>query len=177
MGYHVQLDLADLANIRSFASRYEALPFGTKIDVLMNNAGVMAIPQRQETKDGFEQQFGINHLGHFALVSNVLPLLKKSDFARVISVSSTASLFATRDLMEGDIMAPERYTQWGAYLQSKFANVIFAKELDRRFKAAGANATAVSLHPGAVDTYLGRWLVGNNDDARVKKSITESNPF
>merc|ERR1712151_695581 len=98
-------------------------------------------------------------------------------FARVINVSSSASLPATQELMEGDIMAPEKYTQWGAYVQSKFANVIFAKELDRRFKAAGVNATAVSLHPGAVDTDLGRWMVGNNDDARVKKSITESNPF
>lgn len=175
--HYVQLDLADLASISSFAGKYEAQPFGAKIDVLMNNAGVMAIPQRQETKDGFEQQFGINHLGHFALVGTVLPLLKKSDFARVISVSSTASLPATRELMEGDIMAPEKYTQWGAYVQSKFANVIFAKELDRRFKAAGVNATAVSLHPGAVDTDLGRWLVGNNDDPQITKNIKESNPF
>ncbi|CAK0872381.1 unnamed protein product [Prorocentrum cordatum] len=174
--HQVQLDLADLANIKSFPGRYEALPVGTKIDVLMNNAGVMAIPQRQETKNGFEQQFGINHLGHFALVSSVLPLLKKSEYARVINVSSTASLPATRELMEGDIMAPENYTQWGAYVQSKFANVIFAKELDRRFKAAGVNATAVSLHPGAVDTDLGRWMVGNSDDPRITKSIQESNP-
>ncbi|CAE7528175.1 engB [Symbiodinium sp. CCMP2592] len=100
-----------------------------------------------------------------ALTGELLPLLEKAkDGARVIAVSSTAHLGANKELMTGDLMAPERYTQWGAYCQSKLANVLFAKELDRKFKKAGINATAVSCHPGGVDTDLQRWTVTADGD-------------
>jgi len=112
--HFLQLDLADLENVKSFKQRFTKAPYGGKIDVLMNNAGVMAIPERQETKNGFERQLGVNHLGHFALTGELLPLLEKAkDGARVIAVSSTAHLGANKELMTGDLMAPERYTQWG----------------------------------------------------------------
>lgn len=174
--HYLQLDLADLQSVKKFAEAYQQQPYGGKVDVLMNNAGVMAIPERMETKDGFEEQFGVNHLGHFALVGLLMPLLRKAtDFARVINVSSTAHLGATRELLEGDLMAPSRYTQWGAYCQSKLANVLFAKELDRRFKAAGLKATAVSCHPGGVDTDLARWLIVAEDNPAEAKRLREEN--
>lgn len=174
--HYIQLDLADLESVKSFADRFKRQPYGSRIDVLMNNAGVMAIPERQETKDGFERQFGINHLGHFALVGVVMPLLRNAQtMARVINVSSTAHLGATKELFEGELMAPDRYTQWGAYCQSKLANVLFSKELDRRFKEAKVPATAVSCHPGGVDTDLARWVSTNNDDPSVVKNLRAEN--
>lgn len=176
--HYLQLDLADLTSVKAFPAKFAAEPYGDHIDILMNNAGVMAIPERQETKDGFERQFGTNHLGHFALVAGVLPLLRKAKgFARVINVSSAAQLAATKEQWEGDFMAPERYNQWGAYCQSKLANNLFTKELDRRFKIAGVQATAVSCHPGTVNTDLGRWFVGRSDDAQVTQDIRAGNPF
>jgi len=174
--HYLQLDLADLESVKSFRKRLEEQPYGDRIDVLINNAGVMAIPERQETKDGFERQFGVNHLGHFALVGVLMPLLRKAQgFARVINVSSTAHLGATKELFDGNLMAPERYTQWGAYCQSKLANVLFSKELDRRFKAAGVPATAVSCHPGGVDTDLARWVSTNTDDPSTLRQAKEEN--
>mmetsp|Transcript_51816 Transcript_51816/g.152702 ORF Transcript_51816/g.152702 Transcript_51816/m.152702 type:complete len:416 (-) Transcript_51816:20-1267(-) len=174
--HYLQLDLADLASVNRFSEAYKKQPYGDRIDVLMNNAGVMAIPERQTTKDGFEQQLGVNHLGHFALTGLLMPLLKKAKgTARVVNLSSTAHLGATKELLEGDLMAPERYTQWGAYCQSKLANVLFSQELDRRFKAAGVNATAVSCHPGGVDTDLARWLVVAKDDPAEAKRLRDEN--
>mmetsp|Transcript_59496 Transcript_59496/g.179831 ORF Transcript_59496/g.179831 Transcript_59496/m.179831 type:complete len:364 (-) Transcript_59496:128-1219(-) len=171
------LDLADLDSVRAFRAAFEAQPYGDHIDVLMDNAGVMAIPTRKQTKDGFEQQFGTNHLGHFALVGTLLPLLEKAKSgARVVSVSSTAHLGATQADLEGDLMAPERYTQWGAYCQSKLANVLFAKELDRRCKAAGLKITAVSCHPGAISTDLQRWIIADGD-AQAARQVADSNPL
>eukprot|EP00418_Pyrodinium_bahamense_P047733 CAMPEP_0179163210 /NCGR_PEP_ID=MMETSP0796-20121207/80008_1 /TAXON_ID=73915 /ORGANISM="Pyrodinium bahamense, Strain pbaha01" /LENGTH=215 /DNA_ID=CAMNT_0020865505 /DNA_START=86 /DNA_END=733 /DNA_ORIENTATION=- len=142
----------------------------------MNNAGVMAIPERRETKDGFEQQFGVNHLGHFALVGLLLPLLRKAEgTGRVINVSSIGHLGATKELMQDAFLVPDKYTQWGAYSQSKLANVLFAKELDRRFKANGMDAVAVSCHPGGVDTDLVRWVYAGNDNAADGKKRREEN--
>lgn len=175
--HYMQLDLADLQSVKSFADRFGKQPYGSRIDVLMNNAGVMAIPERQETKDGFERQFGINHLGHFALVGVLMPLLRKAQtMARVINVSSTAHLGATKELFEGNLMAPDAYTQWGAYCQSKLANVLFSKELDRRFKEAKVSASAVSCHPGGVDTDLARWVSTNNDDPSIVKKLRAESP-
>lgn len=174
--YYLKLDLADLASVRSFVEAYKQQPYGSRVDVVMNNAGVMAIPERRETKDGFEQQFGVNHLGHFALVGLLLPLLRNSKgMARVINVSSIGHFGATKELMEDAISAPEKYTQWGAYSQSKLANVLFAKELDRRFKANSVNAVAVSCHPGGVDTDLTRWVYAGNDSAAEGKQRREEN--
>eukprot|EP00439_Symbiodinium_sp_Y106_P064704 s574_g10.t1 len=112
-----------------------------------------------------------------ALTGELLPLLEKAkDGARVIAVSSTAHLGANKELMTGDLMAPERYTQWGAYCQSKLANVLFAKELDRKFKKAGINATAVSCHPGGVDTDLQRWTVTADGDPQKATQLRKDTP-
>ncbi|CAE7356810.1 engB [Symbiodinium pilosum] len=112
-----------------------------------------------------------------ALTGVLLPLLEKAqDGARVIAVSSTAHLGANKDLMTGDLMALERYTQWGAYCQSKLANVLFAKELDRKFKKAGINATAVSCHPGGVDTDLQRWTVTADGDPKKATQLRKDTP-
>ena len=148
------LDLADLQSVRDCAAAFDR-DYGA-LTVLMNNAGVMAIPERQETKDGFEKQFGINHLGHFALTALLQGALRRGAeggrAARVINVSSSASYGADAKAFDfdgpGGLMGPENYTQWGAYCQSKLANVMFTKELDERYKAAGVPITAVALHPG-----------------------------
>jgi len=174
--HYLLLDLADLSSVNAFRAKFEAQPYGDHIDVLMNNAGVMAIPTRLETKDGFEQQIGTNHLGHFALVGGLLPLLKKAKAgARVVNVSSTAHLGASQADLDGDFMSPARYTQWGAYCASKLANVLFAKELDRRLKAANVNVTAVSCHPGAISTDLQRWLIADGDPQAARDKVKDNN--
>jgi len=175
--HFLKLDLADLKDVKAFKNRFTSQDYGKRIDVLMNNAGVMAIPERQETKDGFEEQLGVNHLGHFALTGELLPLLQKAPSARVVVVSSTAHLGANKELMEGDLMAPERYTQWGAYCQSKLANVLFAKELNRRLQEAGVNATAVSCHPGGVDTDLARWTISPDGDPQKATQLRKDTPW
>jgi len=175
--HYLTLDLADLSTVKAFKAKFEQQPYGKGIDVLVNNAGVMAIPLRMQTKDGFEMQIGTNHLGHFALVAVLFPLLKKaSGGARVVNVSSTAHLPATAEDLTGDFMAPERYTQWGAYCTSKLANVLFAKELDRRCKAAGLPITAVSCHPGAINTDLQRWIVAEGD-AQAARTLVNGSPI
>ena len=163
--HYFALDLADLKSIDNAPAAFKQLGVGEHVDVLMNNAGVMAIPEYQTTKDGFEKQFGVNHLGHFALTAKMLPLLNPKG-SRVIAVASSAHLGATAKDFEAERlgMGEGDYTQWGAYCRSKLANVLFAKELDRRFKAAGRPATAVSLHPGAVRTELARYLVTGGDN-------------
>ncbi len=143
------LDLADLASVRSFAerfvSRYAALP------LLINNAGVMATPYRR-TADGFELQFGTNHLGHFALTGLLLPVILAAPGARVVTVSSMAHSFGqiNFDNLDGS----KGYQRWMAYSQSKLANLLFAYELQRRFASAGAGAISLACHPGYADTEL-----------------------
>ena len=182
----VVLDLGSLESVKGFPARLEAtIGAGKAIDVLMNNAGVMAIPERLTTSDGYERQVGVNHLGHFALVSVLLPSLRRArDGFRVINVSSEGHRFATADAMraalERDLDPPE-YSQWGAYGLSKAANVLFATELQRRLDAAGVAASAVSLHPGAVQTELGRYLVQGVADAEagvpLQSSYEKFNPL
>jgi NAD(P)-dependent dehydrogenase (short-subunit alcohol dehydrogenase family) len=143
------LDLADLASVRAFAerfsARYSALP------VLINNAGVMATPYRR-TADGFELQFGTNHLGHFALTGLLLPAILAAPGARVVTVSSMAHSFGQIDFDNLD--GSKGYQRWAAYGQSKLANLLFAYELQRRFAAAGAAAISLACHPGYADTEL-----------------------
>ena len=124
------LDLASLSSVRSFAERFEQ--GHEHLDLLINNAGVMAPPRRQ-TADGFELQFGTNHLGHFALTNLLLPLMEGRDDARVVTLSSTAHKIGriAFDNLNGD----RRYFRWNAYGQSKLANLLFALELDRRLRA------------------------------------------
>src|SRR3984957_2073606 len=128
-----RLDLARLASIADFAGRMEAAR--TPIDLLVNNAGVMAPPRRETTSDGFELQFGTNHLGHFALTGRLLPLLCAGKSPRVTTVSSGAH--HTGQIRFDDPQWNKRYQPWPAYAQSKLANLLFAFELQRRSDQAG----------------------------------------
>ncbi|MFI5871572.1 oxidoreductase [Streptomyces sp. NPDC051445] len=145
------LDLGDLASVREFA---EALPY-ERLDLLVNNAGVMALPYGT-TVDGFETQFGVNHLGHFALTGLLLPaLLAAQDRpagARVVTVSSMAHLLGNID--PGDLNSEKQYRRWVAYGRSKTANLLFTHELARRLGAAGADVVAAAAHPGYAATNL-----------------------
>jgi NAD(P)-dependent dehydrogenase (short-subunit alcohol dehydrogenase family) len=143
------LDLADLSSVRTFAEKLAADRDG--IDVLVNNAGVMAIP-RSTTADGFEMQFGTNHLGHFALTGLLAPLLVARPGARVVTVSSQAH--RTGKMRFEDLQWEKGYRRWGAYGQAKLANLLFAYELDRRAAAADVDLTSVAAHPGYANTNL-----------------------
>ncbi|MBX3010775.1 MAG: SDR family oxidoreductase [Caldilineaceae bacterium] len=143
------LDLASLAAVRQFADRFQQeYP---QLDILCNNAGIMAIPRR-ETVDGFEMQLGTNHLGHFALTGLLLQPLLQAPQARVVHVSS--GLHERGSLNFEDLMGQRHYDKWGAYSQSKLANLLFAYELQRKFAAAGVRALSVGAHPGYSATNL-----------------------
>lgn len=143
-------DLADLASIREFAGRIntEDLP----VDVLINNAGVMAYPERRETKDGFEAQFGTNHLGHYALTGLLLPALRKVKKPRVVTVSSLAGRFGKINF--DDLNYAKGYNPGVAYAQSKLANMMFAMELQRRSRTGSWGLVSVATHPGVSATDL-----------------------
>jgi NAD(P)-dependent dehydrogenase (short-subunit alcohol dehydrogenase family) len=138
-----ELDLSSLASVRAFASGWDG-----PIDVLINNAGVM-VPPLSQTADGFELQFGTNHLGHFALTNLLLPDVRK----RVVTVSSTGHRFGKIDF---DDLNWERkpYKRWRAYGQSKLANLLFTAELQRRLTDAGSDVIATAAHPGYAATNL-----------------------
>ena len=143
------LDLASLASVRDFAKRFSDRH--QRLDVLVNNAGVMAIPRRS-TADGFEMQLGTNHLGHFALSGLLLPRILATAGSRVVNVSSTAHKPGRINF--DDLQSEKRYSRWGAYGQSKLANLLFTYELQRRLAAAGHDAVSVACHPGWAATNL-----------------------
>lgn len=144
------LDLADLSSIRTFADRWSAAhPDG--LDLLINNAGVMNTPQRR-TADGFELQFGTNHLGHFALTGLLLPALVARPRSRVVTVSSGVHWFGRMDF--DDLMGQRRYQGWKAYSQSKLANLLFTAELQRRLDLNALSVRAMAAHPGYAATNL-----------------------
>jgi len=139
----IHLDLADLASVRDFAAEQSTVG---PVDLLLNNAGLMLVPRRELTSDGFESQMGINHLGHFALTAGLLPALLRSPAGRVVCVTSIAGRRA-RTLDHG-LGLTGNYTPMGAYSQSKLAVALFAEELDRRLRTAGSSVTSVLAHPG-----------------------------
>jgi protochlorophyllide reductase len=147
-----ELDLADLDSVRDFAR--SLAEEGRTVDVLMNNAGVMAL-DRGRTADGFESQFGTNHLGHFALTGLLLPIIGGDDGGRVVTVSSIAHR-PGRVRLDDPHFERRRYSRWGAYFQSKLANVHFGLELDRRLRASGSSVRSVLAHPGTARTELGK---------------------
>lgn len=145
-----ELDLADLASVRVFAQQWSRNnPQG--LDLLINNAGIMAIP-RALTKDGFEMQLGTNHLGHYALTGLLFPALVAIPHSRVVTVSSGAHRLGSIRL--DDLMGEKRYRPWSAYGQSKLANLLFTSELQRRIDAAGIHTLALAAHPGFASTNL-----------------------
>ncbi|WP_225096872.1 oxidoreductase [Streptomyces sp. CoH27] len=141
------LDLGDLGSVHTCARR---LPYD-RIDLLVNNAGVMAVPYGT-TADGFETQFGVNHLGHFALTGLLLPRLLATPGARIVTVSSLMHALANID--PRDLNSRQRYGRWISYARSKTANLLFTHELARRLAARGADVVAVAAHPGYAATNL-----------------------
>ncbi len=146
------LDLSDLKSIRAFAQAFTAKH--NKLDLLINNAGVMALPFCK-TADGFEMQIGTNHLGHFALTGLLLDVLKATPDSRVVNVASMAHRWTPGMDLDDLNWERKRYKKWDAYGKSKLANLLFTFELDRRLKRAGLNILSVAAHPGYSATNLG----------------------
>ena len=144
------LDLANLASVAGFVRDFATAH--PSFDLLINNAGVMALPTRQTTADGFEMQFGTNYLGHYALTAQLLPLLRGAQQPRVVSLSSIAH--RTGFIQFSDLQGERFYSPWKAYNQSKLAMLMFALELQRRSDAAGWNLISNASHPGWARTDL-----------------------
>lgn len=146
----MQLDLSDLESVASFAEQFNETH--TRLDILFNNAGLMAIPFRK-TKQGFEMTIGVNHFGHFALTGLLMPVLMITPESRVVT---TSSLFHKRGKIFFDDINYEtrKYKKWEAYAQSKLANLLFALELQNRFSTAGKKTISVAAHPGYARTHL-----------------------
>ena len=148
----VALDLASLSSVAQAAEEVKGRT--PQLDILVNNAGLMAV-DRATTEDGFEMQFGVNHLGHFALTAHLAPLLLAAPEARVVNVSSVGHRPGRIDF--DDLMFERRrYDRWRPYFQSKLSNLLFTLELERRFRSAGVTAKALAAHPGATATDLGQ---------------------
>ncbi|MFF9479954.1 oxidoreductase [Streptomyces sp. NPDC014733] len=145
-----RLDLADLSSVRDFAAGLDSFD-AVRLDLLINNAGVMALPHGT-TADGFERQFGVNHLGHFALTGLLLPRLLATPGARVVTVSSF--LHALGRIDPDDLNATHSYGRWRAYGRSKSANLLFVHELARRLAVIGSPVVAAAAHPGYAATNL-----------------------
>lgn len=145
----IRLDLSSLKSVKEFADEFKEQH--ESLDVLINNAGVMALP-RTETADGFEMQIGTNHLGHFALTGHLLERLLKGKHARVVTVSSQAHRVGRINF--NDLMGKRRYNKVNAYGQAKLANLLFTHELQRRLENVGADVIATACHPGYAATNL-----------------------
>ncbi len=150
-----ELDLTSLDNVRKAADELRAAH--PRIDLLINNAGVMYVPTRETTNDGFEMQFGTNHLGHFALTGQLLDNILPVEGSRVVTISSVGHRILARIHFE-DPHLERKYNRVEAYGQSKLANLLFTYELQRRLKANGSPTVALAAHPGFSDTELMRYL-------------------
>jgi NAD(P)-dependent dehydrogenase (short-subunit alcohol dehydrogenase family) len=148
----IRLDLSDLDSVRAFTAAFRESY--NRLDMLINNAGVMNTPYGK-TAQGFEQQFGINHLGHFALTGLLLDLLNATPQARIVTVSSFGHRFGVINF--DDLNGERRYVRQSAYAQSKLANLLFTYELQRRLATAGQETLAVATHPGWASTNLPRY--------------------
>ncbi|HMC38891.1 MAG TPA: oxidoreductase [Acidimicrobiales bacterium] len=155
VGAGAEIVALDLSSLKSVAAAAEEVKGRTpRLDILVNNAGLMAV-DRAVTEDGFEMQFGVNHLGHFAFTAHLAPLLLAAPEGRVVNVSSFGHRPGT--MRFDDLMFERRrYDRWRPYFQSKLANLLFTLEMERRFRAAGAAAKALAAHPGASATDLGQ---------------------
>ena len=161
----ILLDLADLAAVHEFALSYNA--HHDRLDILVNNAGIMAIPYRQ-TADGFEMQFGTNHLGHFALTGLLLEPILATEGARVVTVSSM--LHRAGKINLDDLQGQQGYNKRAAYSQSKLANLLFAYELQRKLARAQQSAISVGAHPGYSATNL-QHVGPNMEDSAVQRAM------
>ncbi len=160
------LDLASQASVQAFAERWEG-----PLDLLVNNAGVMTPPRHRETEDGFELQYGTNHLGHFALTARLLPALLAAEAPRVVTVASIAHHAGTASVLDGN---PESsYQPQAAYGNSKLANILFARELQKRAAAGATTLTSVAAHPGVSAT----GLVGSPDGMGANRAVRATAPY
>jgi NAD(P)-dependent dehydrogenase (short-subunit alcohol dehydrogenase family) len=167
-----QLDLSDLASVAKFAGSLD----GRAIDVLVNNAGLMAVPYAR-TADGFEIQMGTNHLGHFALTAGLLPSLLAAPSPRVVTVSSLMGYYGKLRTLDRGRYSDVGMKRWKSYCDSKLANVAFALELDKRSRAAGAGLVSVAAHPGYAETELQTKDRGKVEDVvmtLVNKAVAQS---
>ncbi|MFO7794222.1 MAG: oxidoreductase [Candidatus Nanohaloarchaea archaeon] len=144
----MELDLSDLESVKSFSEEFKQKH--DSLYILCNNAGLMALPRR-ETEDGFEMQLGVNHLGHFALTAHLIDLIVESS-GRIVNQSSMAHEDGEIDF--DDLMGEKNYSKWGAYGQSKLANLLFTYELNRRLEDKDIDVESVACHPGISDTNL-----------------------
>jgi NAD(P)-dependent dehydrogenase (short-subunit alcohol dehydrogenase family) len=167
----VVMDLADLASVSRAAKIVAQEP---KLDVLINNAGIMATP-KTITKDGFESQFGVNHLGHFALTGLLLPKLEATPKSRVVTVSSLGHRNGNIDF--ADINATNSYSPQHRYYQSKLANLLFMYELDRRLRAQNSSTISVAVHPGLADTELPRYMSSGFQGLLIRVMMPLLRPF
>lgn len=161
----MEMDLSDLSSVRSFAE--SLLARGDAPNILINNAGIMATPYMLTT-DGFELQFGVNHLGHFALTALLWPGMREISGARIVNVSSLAHRFGK--IRFDDINWEQGYSKWGAYGMSKLANLLFTTEMARKLKASGSELVVAAGHPGYADTSLqakGMIMAGSKGKARL----------
>src|SRR5260370_7316395 len=145
------LDLASLRSVQSFAAKIDR---EAKLDLLVNNAGVISVPTRQVTEDGFELQFGTNFLGPFALTMSLIPALMRAPSPKVTTVSSGAANMGLKKINFGDLQWERSYGSWTAYCQSKLADLMFALELGRRSATAGIPLGSNAAHPGYARTNL-----------------------
>jgi NAD(P)-dependent dehydrogenase (short-subunit alcohol dehydrogenase family) len=145
------LDLANLQSIRAFAERMKREP---RLDLLVNNAGVMSVPKREVTKDGFERQLGTNYLGPFVLTGLLFPILRRSPWPRITTVSSGAANMGLRRINFDDLQWEKSYSPWKAYCQSKLADLIMTVELARRLSAKGIAMLTTAAHSGYARTNL-----------------------
>lgn len=156
----MHLDLASQKSVHQFAEAFTAKY--DRLDILLNNAGIMAVPYAK-TEDGFESQFGTNHLGHFALTGLLIDILLKTPNSRIVNISSNAHRFGSMDFENLMYEKGKEYSRMRAYGRSKLSNLLFTYELQRRFESAGANVIAVAAHPGLSNTNLvnhfaARWV-------------------
>ena len=151
------LDLGDLNTVSKCSEQlHKDL---SKIDVLLNNAGLMAIPTREITAQGLEKQFGVNHIGHFSLTNKLFDLVEKSESGRIVTVSSYAHLLGKLDRNNLQLENEKSYEPWPAYGNSKLANILFTKSLASKLEKSNSKTVAVSLHPGVCRTELGRYII------------------
>lgn len=162
-----QVDLGDLQSVARFGDRLRSQR--SSLDLLINNAGVMTPPTRQQTADGFELQFGTNYLGHFALTAQLMPLLRKGQDARVVSLSSVAARSGAINF--DDLNAQKGYKPMPVYSQSKLACLMFALEFQRRSEAAGWGITSIAAHPGVSRTDLLHNAPGRVSPAGLARSV------
>lgn len=165
----MQLDVSDFESIKAFNARF--IEQYDRLDVLINNAGVMGAPEILRTKHGFESQIGTNHLGHFVLTAGLMPLLKKTPSARVVAVASVAHKQAKNFNPDDINFEQSEYKPFYGYTRSKLANLLFMRELNKRVKAAGLDIKAIACHPGYSATNITSGA--NPEGSKIKDFLAE----